>query len=238
MDLRDWRFPEPAPRRRFSRPNALRDPLRTALLGGLLVMVVGALLPWMQAWLPYQGFFEISGFEGAGDAGLVLELGLIATALTWSDRAWNSRLAILVAGPVILGVICLLVLRIAYTDATIYLRSLEKYGGYGSLQPAFVATIVGAAIASVAGAVQLRRARRRVSFNLGLTGPTVAGTIGGVAGAIGGFIAGVRIAELITAGDIAGVSTSVLVIMAFSLAFVGAWVGAVGASSLARGARR
>lgn len=238
MDLRDWRFPEPAPRRRFGRPDALRDPIRIALLGGLVLMMVGALLPWMRAWLPYQGFFEISGFERAGDGGLVLELGLVATALTWSDRAWNSRLAVLVAGPVILSFICLLVLRIAHVDGTNYLRSLEKYGGYGSVLPAFVATIVGAAFATVAGAVQLRHARHRVSFNLGLTGQAVAGTIGGVAGAIGGFMAGARIADLITAGEIAGVSTSVLVIMAFTLAFVGAWVGALGAAGLVRTARR
>jgi hypothetical protein len=238
VDHRRLKFPEPAPRARRGLPQAFRDPLRIALLGGLLLMAIGALLPWIQAWTPGQGFFEVSGFERAGDAGLVLEIGAIALVLTWSDRAWNSRITILVAGPALLVAACVLVLRIAYGESVTFLRSIEPAGGYGSIQPAFWATVVGAVVATVAGAVHVWQSRGRVSFNLGLTAPALAGTIGGVAGAIGGFIAGTKIAELVTAGAIAGVSTSVLILLAFSLAFVGAWIGAVGAASLARTSRR
>lgn len=208
------------------------------LLGGLLLLTVGALLPWIRAWTPGEGAFEVSGFERAGDAGLLLELGAIALVLTWSDRAWTSRITIVVAGPVVLAIASLLVLRIAYGEAGEFLRSLAPAGGYGSILPAFWVTVVGAAVTSVGGGVHLWRARRRLSFSLGVTLPTIAGTIGGVAGAIGGFVAGTRIAELVTAGAIAGVSTSVLILLAFTLAFLGAWVGAVGGSSLVRAARR
>lgn len=238
MDHRRLRFPDPAPPKRTGLPPALRDPLRIGLLGGLGALAIGALLPWIRAWTPGQGSFEVSGFERAGDAGLVLELGLIALVLTWSDRAWNSRMTILVAGPVVLGIACVLVLRIAYGEAATFLRSLEPAGGYGSVQPGFWVTFGGAAVATVAAVIHVWRSRARLSFNLGLTAAAIAGTVGGVAGAIAGFIAGVRIAELVTAGSIAGVSTSVLVLLAFTLAFVGAWVGAVGGASLARTSRR
>ena len=238
MDHRRLRFPDPPPPKRAALPGAFREPVRVGVLVGLAILAVGALLPWIRAWTPGQGFFEISGFERAGDAGLILELGLVAFALTWSDRAWNSRITILVAGPVILGVACVLVLRIAHAEAEEFLRSLEPAGGYGEILPAFWATLGGAGLAAAAGAAHLWWARGRLSFNLGLTAPTIAGTVGGVAGAIAGFIGGTRIAELLTGGAIAGVSTSVLILLSFALAFAGAWVGAVGAASLARSSRR
>jgi hypothetical protein len=222
-------LPEPEPRRL---PAALRDPLRIAILAGLLVMLVGDLLPWMRLWMPYRGFFEASGFERAGDAGLVLELALAILALTFSDQAWNSRTTVLVAGP------ALLVLRNAWADGTSYIRSLDIYGGYGDFLPWFWMAVAGAAIVTTGGAIQLWRARGRVSFRIGLTRTTVAGTIGGLAGAVGGFLAGMRIAELLTAGEIAWVSTSALVLLAFFLGFLGAYVGAVGAASLVRSTHR
>lgn len=238
MDHRRLRFPDPVPRTGPYLPEALRDPVRLTLLGGLLVMAAGAVFPWIRGWTPAVGAFEISGFERAGDAGLVLELGALAWILTWSDRAWHSRLAILAAGPFVLSAVCVLVLRVAYGDATSYLRSLERFGGYGSVVAPFWIAVVGAVLAALAGGVGAWRARGRVSYSPGITVPAVAGSIGGVLGAVGGFVAGVRIAGLITAGTIAGVSTSVLVLLAFSLAFAGAWIGAVGAASLARTVRR
>jgi hypothetical protein len=202
-------------------------------------MCAGALFPWIRAWAPGRGFFEVSGFEGlAGDAGLILELGAVAAALTWSDRASNSRIAALVAGPFVVGVICLFILRIDYGGVQDYLASLVPRGGYGSILPAFWVAVLGAGVVTIAGGVQLWRARRRLSFNPGVSASSVAGTIGGIVGAIGGFMAGVKIAELFTKGAIAGVSTSILIFLAFPLAFLGAWVGAVGLSSLARSTGR
>jgi len=238
MDHQRLRFPdlpEPAPRRL---PAALRDPLRIAILAGLLVMVVGDLLPWMRLWMPYRGFFETSGFERAGDAGLILELGLAILALTFSDQAWNSRTTVLVAGPAVIGAVCLFVLRNAWADGSSYIRSLDIYGGSGEFLPWFWVAVAGASIATIGGAIQLSRARGRLSFRIGLTRTAVAGTVGGLAGAVGGFLAGVRIAELFTAGEIAWVSTSALVLLAILLGFLGAYAGAVGAASLARSSRR
>jgi hypothetical protein len=237
MEHQRARFPDLPEPSSWRLPAAFRDPLRIAILAGLLVMLVGDLLPWMRLWMPYRGFFEKSGFEGAGDAGLVLELALVILALTYSDQAWNSRTTVLVAGPVIVGAACLFILRNAWADGSSYIRSLDVYGGYGDFLPWFWVAIGGAAIVTVGGAIQLWRARGRVSFQLGLTRTAVAGTIGGLAGAVGGFVAGVRIAELFTAGEIAWVSTSVLVLLAIFLGFLGAYVGAVVGAGLARTSR-
>ncbi len=237
MDHHRLRFPAPVPPKRRSLRETLRDRVRLALLVGFGVMLVGAALPWMRVWLPYQGFFDVTGFDRAGDAGLLLEFGAVGLVLTWSERAWHSRVTILVAGPLLLGAVSVLLLRVTHGDANIYLDSLEPRGGSGSILLPFWAANAGAALATIAGAVHLWRARTRLSFNIGLTVPAVAGAIGGVAGAILGFVAGTRIAELLTAGAIAGVSSSVVVFLSFVLAFITGWVGAVGGARLARAAR-
>jgi len=237
MEHRRTRFPdlpEESPRRL---PAALRDRYRLLMLAGLAIMLIGDLLPWLRLWLPGRGFFELSGFERAGDAGIILELGLVIFGLTWSDQAWNSRATILVAGPLVLGTACLLLLRVIYNDSLSYIRSLAVSGGYGSLLPWFWITLLGALVVTAGGAIRLWRARERVSFRLGLSRTTIGGAVGGLGGAILGFVAGIRIAELFTAGSIATTSTSALVLLSIALAFLGAWVGAVGGASLARSSR-
>jgi hypothetical protein len=240
MDHQRLRFPDlPDPgSASWHLPAAFRDPLRITILVGLLVMLVGDLLPWLRIWMPNRGFFETSGFERAGDAGLVLEFALVILALTFSDQAWNSKTTLLVAGPVMLGIVCLFVLRNAWADGASYIRSLDVYGGYGDFLPWFWVAVAGAIVVTAGGAIELWRSRGRLSFRLGLTRTAAAGAIGGVAGGVGGFMAGIRIAELLTAGDIAWVSTSALVLLAIFLGFLGAYAGAVGATSLARTSRR
>lgn len=226
MDHRRLRFedfPTSEPRRL---PGALRDRLRLAILGGLVLMAVGAALPWLRLWMPGRGFFEVSGFERAGDAGLVLELGLVILALTWSDQAWHSRTPVLVAGPFLAGAAALLVLRTSWSDGESYIRSLDPGGGSGSFLPWFWLTVAGAAIVTAGGAVAAWRARDRVSYRARPSLVTLAGVIGGIGGAVGGFIGGTVIADMLAGDDIAWVSTSVLVVLSIALGFVGAWLGA------------
>jgi len=226
------------PPKRRSLRDTFRDPVRFALLVGLGLLLVGAALPWMRVWLPYQGFFDVSGFERAGDAGLLLEFGAVGLVLTWSERAWHSRVTILVAGPFLLGLVSALLLRVAHGDANIYLDSLTPRGGSGSISLPFWAANAGAVLAAVAGAMHVWQARSRLSFNIGLTVPAVTGAMGGVGGAILGFGAGTKIAELLTAGAIAAVSSSVVVVLSFVLAFIAGWVGAVGGARLGGAVRR
>jgi hypothetical protein len=238
VDHRALRFPDLPAEQPRRLPEVLRDPLRLTLLGGLVVLGIGTLMPWMLIWLPGRNFFEVSGFERAGDAGILLELGLVALALTWRDQAWHSKTAVLVAGPLIIGVACLFLLRVAYADAIAYFASLENAGGYGSLLPWFWIAIAGAIIVTVAGALEVWGARGRVSFRMPVTREAIGGTVGGLAGAALGFIAGVTIAGLFTEGDIAMVSTSAVVVLAIFLGFLGAWVGATTGAGLARSIRR
>ncbi|MBI2762375.1 MAG: hypothetical protein HYX54_01250 [Chloroflexi bacterium] len=212
----------------------MRDHARLTLLVGFVLLLAGAILPWMRVWLPYQGYVDVSGFERAGDAGLLVEFGLAGLALTWSEGAWHSRVTVLVAGPLTLALMGVLLLRVAHGDANIYLASLKQQGGTGSISPGFWTANVGAVVATIGGAVQLWRRRASLSFNVGLTRIAVAGSIGGVVGAIGGFLAGTEIAGRITTGAIVAVSSSVVVVLALLLAFVGCWIGAVGAARLAR----
>ncbi len=238
MDHQRLRFPDLPPPSRRRLPAALTDRNRLLILSGLVIMGIGDVLPWLRLWLPYRGFFEVSGFERASDAGIILELGLAILALTWSDQAWNSRTALLVAGPAALGVACLILLVIAHGDAIRYIDSLHPSGGYGSILPWFWLTGAGAVVVTAGGSVELWRARGRVSFRVGISRSTIAGVAGGIGGAIVGFVAGAKIAELFASGPVVASSTSALVLLSLALAFVGAWVGAVGAASLARPSRR
>jgi len=238
VDHHRLRFPEPVPPKRRSLRETLRDRVRLTLLVGLGLLLVGAALPWMRVWLPYEGFFDVTGFERAGDAGLLLEFGAVGLVLTWSERAWHSRVTVLVAGPFLLAVASVALLRVAHGDANIYLESLAPRGGNGSILWPFWAANAGAVLASIAGAAHVWQARSRLSFDIGLTVPAVAGTVGGVAGAVLGFVMGTTIAERLAAGAIAGVSSSLVVVLAFPLAFITGWLGAIGAARLARSARR
>lgn len=238
MDRPSPRFPElpgPAPRRL---PAALRDPLRLAILAGLLLMLVGDVMPWFRLWLPGRGFFEVSGFERAGDAGLVLELGLVILVLTWADQAWNSRTTLLVAGPLLVGAACVVILRVAWAAGMSHIRSLAGAGGHGSVLPWFWLAVAGAIIVTIGGAIALWRARARVSFRVGVSRSAIGGAIGGVAGAVGGFVAGVQISDLMAGDDIAWVSTSLLVLLSIALGFVGAWIGAIFGAGVARSSGR
>ena len=237
VERRRSSFPDPAAPVPRTLPSALRDRLRIALLAGLALATAGSLLPWIHTWLPYVGDVNVSGLERAGDAALILQIALVVFVLTWSDRAWNSRTTLLVGGPVALGVLGLLILRVAFGDATIYIRSLALYGGHGSIEPGLWITVAGMAIATSAGGIHLFRARARLSFRPGITWAAVAAAIGGAGGLVVGFTAGVWLAERLTAGALRVVSSSLVVVFALVLGFLGAMAGSRAASGLVRARR-
>ncbi len=217
-------FPAPGTRPPRKMPPALRDPLRTATLVGVAMLVVGALLPWIHAFRPGTGWFDVSGFEQAGDGGIVLELAILAGALVWSNRAWNSRMALVVAAPTVLAVTCLAIMRVSYEMGQTFLRLLANAGGQGTYQIGFWLTILGRIVTAVAGAIAIWRARGRLHFSLGGAGRIIAGAVGAVVGGAGGFIVGSQIAGLLTQDSVVGAS-AILITLAFALMFVGAWLG-------------
>lgn len=231
------RFPDPAPPGRRSLPQALREPLRAATLGAAVITAGGALLPFMRIFKPGTGWFDITGFQQTGDGGFVLELAIVAGVLVWVDGAWNSKILALVAGPAVLGGACILILRDYYQTGIVYLAGLTTSSGYGGFGPGFWIAVAGAVALTVTATITTWRARNRLSFRAGATLASVAGVGGGVVGAIAGFVAGSTIAPLLVRGTV-GQASTVGVIAAIALAFLGAWFGAMVASSAARGLRR
>lgn len=228
------RFPAPTPPERRSLPHVLRDPLRAATLAAILVTVLGTMFPFLRVFRPGTGWVDITGFEQTGDGGFVLELALVAAALVWIDGAWNSRVVALVAGPTVLGAAGLLILRDFYQTGLNILDSLRGSGGYGGFEPGFWVAIAGTLALTALGALRTWQVRERLSFRPGATMASMAGVAGGVVGAILGFIIGSTIAPLLVEGTV-GQTSTLAVIAAIALAFLGAWFGAIGATSIVRG---
>jgi hypothetical protein len=218
-------------------PHALREPLRAATLVAVIVTVAGAMLPFMRIFRPGTGWFDITGFEQTGDGGFVLELAIVAGVLVWIDGAWNSRIAALVAGPTVIGAACVLILRDFYQTGLVYLDGLRGSGGHGGFEPGFWIAVAGAVAITATGAARTWLVRDRLSFRPGATMTSLAGVAGGVVGAILGFVVGSTIAPMLVRGTV-GQTSTMAVIAAIALAFLGAWFGAIAASSAARGLGR
>jgi len=235
------RFPEPSRQADPRVPAALRNPLRVVLLAAAATVVVAAVIPWIHAWRPGIGWYDVTGFEGAGDGGFALELAVVAAAFVWSDRAWGSRMALIVGAPALLGAACAMLLNDFHQTGVTYLDGLRNSGGHGTFEAAFWIALAGSLLLLAGGGLAVWQARGRLTFAVDTRAAMIRGgfgAAGGVAGGVGGFIAGTRIAVLLTQGASTGATTSVLVLLSIALAFVGAWVGAIGGASLARSIRR
>ena len=99
MTHQPFQFPVPGSRPPRQIPPALREPVRIAALVGVGMMIVGSMLPWIRAWRPGTGWFDVSGFQQAGDGGIVLEFAIVAGVIVWSNRAWRSQMAVIVVAP-------------------------------------------------------------------------------------------------------------------------------------------
>jgi len=218
-------FRASAPTRRWP-PRALKDPVRATLLIAAVALAVGSISGWIQVWLPGRGWFEVSGFTGAGDGGITLEVAVLLFVLAWSERLWTSRLAVVVVAPLVLGVFALLDLRIALHNALLYLDSLKNAGGQGYMLPGFYLTVAGAGGAAVAGVIRVWRVRRETSWTIGMRRSMAAAVAGGLLGALTGFWMGITVGERLTEDAIGGVTGSVMIFLAIGFGFTGAWVGA------------
>jgi hypothetical protein len=231
------RFPEPTTPQRRAVPAALREPLRAAILVSTLVTVVGSIQPFMHIWRPGTGWIDVTGFEQSGDGGFVLELAVLAAALTWIDGAWNSRIVLLAAAPAVLGAASLVILRDFYQTGAGVLAGLAGGGGHGSFEPGFWVAVLGAIALTATGALRLWQVRSHLSIRPGAALPGVAGMLGGVAGAAIGFAAGATITPMLVHAN-TGPTSFVLVIVGSVLAILGAWIGATLATGAVRNLRR
>lgn len=208
-------------------PALLRDPARVLVLLGGLLLVVGSLLDWMRGWLPYVEWFEVSGFQRAGDGIIALFVGIAAIVVARSERIAAGGNALLIGIPLGLGLLALAVVRLAHQDLGIYIASLTKYGGQGEFLPGFWVTVGGAVLAAIGGVVRAwagRETLRRVRLRLPVSGTATA--VGVLVGTVTGIAGGAGFAGWITAGTIAGISASVTMLFAIAFGFAGAALGA------------
>jgi hypothetical protein len=204
-------------------PATLRDPVRAVLLLGAIALLVGALLSWLEVFMPGHGWFEMSSFERSNDGGFCLELSIVTIAAAWSDRIATSRQPFLVAAPLFLGVVAVIVMYLGYTDAQAYLDSLKNSGGHGYLLPGFWIAAAGAGLVTLAGAAGVYRARNETRFHVPMSQAGLATMLGGGAGAFIGFGAAIVLGEALDPS--ASLAGSTVVFLAIVLALVGAWIG-------------
>lgn len=231
------RWTTPPPRGRHL-PAFFGNPVRTAALIGAVAALVGALLPFMRVWTPGVGWFNVSGFARAGDGGWVFEIAIVAAILTWSDRAWNSHVAAVVAAPALLGAGALAILRDFYQDGATYLEAIHNSGGHGTFEVGFWVAVAGSALLMIGGLAAAWQARERVSFRPGArTATTVAAAVGGAAGGAGGFLVATVVTPLLLRGSTVATSSTVVVFVSIILLAVGAWIGATVAAGAVRSLR-
>jgi hypothetical protein len=229
---------QPTPKEAWRMPAALTDIVRLTLLIAGAMLVVGSVSDWIEVWLLDRGWFGVSAFQRFGDGGITLELGIVLFVFAWSERVHGSRLAAFVAAPLVIGIVCVLVLRIAFDDIQQYLDSLSPQGGKGYILPGYWLTLGGAVLATLGGFVRIWRVRREVRWSIGIDRSHVGASAGALVGAIAGFAVGAIIAQLLTSGSIGGVTGSVLVVTALVFGFAGTWLGASAGSRLAASTRR
>jgi hypothetical protein len=205
-------------------PGALKDPVRIAQLIGGAGLFFGSLLDWVEYWLPGHGWQTLSSFTRAGDGAIALEIGLIVAAFAWADRVATSRYPVLVAAPLVLGVVSLIVLKLGFDQAQEYLAGLTNSGGHGDMLPGFWMALGGAGLVTIAGAIRLFRARREVSFSVSIPPGTAIRVLGGVLGAVAGIASAVVLGE--TFGTNATITGSAVTLLSIVLGLIGAWLGA------------
>lgn len=226
------RWTDPRPRR--ARLAAVgRDPVRGPLLTGAGVLFVAAFLPWIDAHLPYVPHFEVSGFDHAGDGAIMLfaALGMIAWAL--AERPVASRVPAVALAPLVTGVACLILTRVAFQNSDILIASFEKRGGGGTILPGLWLAGAAAAVVATAGLGHLVRIRRELRIVIGASRSDVAAVIGGGGGAFAGIVAAIVGVPAIVVSERSAVVGSVTVLAVLTLGFSGAWLGAAAARRLA-----
>lgn len=218
-----WELPVSAPPDRLE---ALRDPVRAAVIASSAGVILGSRLPWIEGMLPYQPHVVVGGYDNAGDGAITL-IGALFT-LGWALRRqiFDSRQTVVVIFPLVIGIAGLVISRVAAQNAEILIADWEKRGGHGSISLGLWLTAITSLAMAITGAVHVWRLRREVRFRMGLAPGDIGAAVGGVAGAIGGVIASTMLAGRFVSQDQAAVFASAQVVILLPMLFLGAWIGA------------
>lgn len=218
-----WELPVSAPRDRLE---VFRDPVRAAVIAASAALILGSRLPWIEGMLPYQPHVVVGGYDNAGDGAITFLAALFTLGWALRRQIFDSRQAVVVVFPLVIGIAGLVISRVAAQNAEILIADWAKRGGNGSISIGLWLTAIASLALAVAGAIHVWRLRREVRFRLRLAPGDIGAVVGGVAGAVGGVIAATTIAGQFVSQDQAAVFASAQVVILLPMLFIGAWIGA------------
>lgn len=210
----------------------LREPVRAAVMLGGALLVVGALLPWIDVETTYRARMVLNGLSDPGDGAIIAAGGALLVLLGRSGSFGESRILTVAAAPFVIALACALLSVVAYRSAGDHLVALRRSGAVGGLSVGLDLTVLGALIATGGGAVRLWRARRLFSRPT-LAPRDVAQLILGIAGALGGFWLG-----LVGTLAVLGPNMGALLFAAIFGGFAGGYLGVALAQLIVRPATR
>jgi hypothetical protein len=210
----------------------LREPVRAAVVLGGAILIVGALLPWIDVETTYRGRLVLNGLSDPGDGAITASGGVLLILLGRSGSFGASRILTVAAAPFVIALACALLSVVAYRSAGEHLDVLRRSGAVGGLSVGLDLTVLGSLVATGGGAVRLWRARRLLSR------PTfaprdIAQLTLGIAGALGGFWLG-----LAGSLSVLGPNMGALLFAAIFGGFAGGQLGVLVAGRLFRPATR
>lgn len=220
MAARDSRYDLP--------PDFRRQPLRVSAVAGLAVATGASFLPWIQGTSGFGGPVSINGFIHSADGGFFLVFGLVLTFLVMSRWAAEGSAVALRVLPGVVGIVLVLLLVTAHSNAAAEIRAVEFEGGEAAVTPFLWLASGGVVLMAAAGvgltvvdrlrrgpwlrAGDLRSALRRQNVV-----PLVSAIVGAMAGFVGVLALGAQTLE----------SALVLAFVVAALigGIVGGWLG-------------
>lgn len=150
-----WR-PEPT---RLAR--LVRDPVGLGGLAGGIIVLVGAVAPWVSGSDPRDQTLTVNAFSGAGDGMMsLLFVVLLILALT-SAAVAGSRTRVVQLLPAALGIVGFLYMVVAVRDLPVTIDALQNLGVDPVVQPGIWIELGGSALAGLAGLAATARIVRR-----------------------------------------------------------------------------
>jgi hypothetical protein len=213
-------------------PVPWRAPTRLGVAIAALVVVLGCIPPWATGYAPPSGPVAFSGFEGAGDALILIVLALIAAGVTLNRAAANSTVRAVQLVPLVVSIVGGLIWVIARTESRAAVDEWIRRGGTG--QEEITIWIVGAGqlvVLALSTVLAVRRWAETPAVPVGrqrteerLTWMSVVQAIGVVIGGVAGFAAGIGLVERYVTSKPSLLFLVVAVVCAGLGAYLGSWL--------------
>ena len=148
-------------------PPIRRQPARLAGLLGAAMLIVAGFFPFAEGRVPRaDGVIvrqTLSGFDGAGDAAILLVLGLIALVILLNQGLAESSATILRFGPALLGLVAALITVTAWRESEDWIAELARNGNSGAVSIGIWLAGIGSLVLLLGGVVRSFSERDRAS---------------------------------------------------------------------------